>query len=407
MLQQKNEKVTENDLIGHINTLDNKFNDYLPLIGGNLTGRLTLIGIAQDIPLMTRGIFGSDGEGNPGDLYLNYDATGTNQFSIHLGYNGAGVISADGLSYNGNSATATMPLGFNSRTTGATWGNTTGTSFTSWNDASGGSIDFRKDNPSSGKMSVKVDGRFYFNEGNTPCGGLKSANGYWGMTGADGEDNCWIRTTSQGIIPYQGGGAGAGHGYLGTSSWYFGNIYVDNIYTASRSSSWLEGLKNEGRCIAMSSASNTGGYWPWIRQTNTSNSRWFSMGTLGTSFYFIGSATSRTANGYDFGMQYNTANGYLYANSHQTISSRKYKKDILDYKESALDKINQINIVSFKFNSDDDNTDRHIGFIAEDTPEELAGSEHNRMDLNNCVGMLLKAVQELSDKVNRLEGKLN
>lgn len=60
--------------------------------------------------------------------------------------------------------------------------------------------------------------------------GSKLANSYEGMTNMAGADNVWIRTTSQGIIPYQSGGAGSGHGGLGTSSWYFATAYIDNIY---------------------------------------------------------------------------------------------------------------------------------------------------------------------------------
>lgn len=135
------------------------------------------------------------------------------------------------LEGNATSAnTAMMPLGFNSRSTGATWGNTTGTSFTSWNDSTGGSIDFRQDNPSAGKMSLKVDGRVYVNEGLNAVlsGNLK--NVYWGMCTPDGIDSDWIRTTSAGIIPYQDGTAGKGHCSLGTQYWYFNSGYIDEIY---------------------------------------------------------------------------------------------------------------------------------------------------------------------------------
>ena len=67
--------------------------------------------------------------------------------------------------------------------------------------------------------------------------------------------------------------------------------------------------------------SNTGSYNPWMRATNTWSSgadtakvgRWFSFGTLGTSFYWIGSTTTRTANSYDYGMTYNISNGTLTA----------------------------------------------------------------------------------------------
>lgn len=60
--------------------------------------------------------------------------------------------------------------------------------------------------------------------------GAKNGNGYWGMTQPNGADNVWIRTTNQGIIPYQSGGRGGGHQQLGTDSWYFSKSYVDHMY---------------------------------------------------------------------------------------------------------------------------------------------------------------------------------
>ena len=132
-------------------------------------------------------------------------------------------------SCTGNALTCSYPYGFASKTDNATWGNTTGTSIVSWNDSTGGSIAFRRDNPSSGKMSIKVDGRFYGNEGNYPAMLLRYANNYWGMGTPDAED-AWIRTTTSGIIPNQAGGAGSGHCGLGTSSWYFSYVYADNFY---------------------------------------------------------------------------------------------------------------------------------------------------------------------------------
>jgi hypothetical protein len=50
-------------------------------------------------------------------------------------------------------------------------------------------------------------------------------NGYEGM-GVDGNTSNWIRTTVNGLIPYQSGG----HGALGTTSWPFLNIHGTNIY---------------------------------------------------------------------------------------------------------------------------------------------------------------------------------
>ena len=130
----------------------------------------------------------------------------------------------------GNATTCSYPAGFTGRGTGATWGNQVGTSLTYWNTTNGGCIDFRYDNPSSGKVSIKVDGRFYGNEGTYPTMLMRSENGYWGLCDPDATNSVWIRTTTQGIIPYQAGGEGGGHCGLGTSSWYFSSAYVDTAY---------------------------------------------------------------------------------------------------------------------------------------------------------------------------------
>ncbi len=60
--------------------------------------------------------------------------------------------------------------------------------------------------------------------------GAVNANNYWGMASPSGATNDWIRTTTQGIIPYQSGGAGSGHCGIGTSSWYFSYAYIDTVY---------------------------------------------------------------------------------------------------------------------------------------------------------------------------------
>lgn len=59
------------------------------------------------------------------------------------------------------------PNGFSGEqaSTGDGWGNQTGTFITGWTTAGGGAISFRNNNPSSGKVSMKIDGVIYQNEG--------------------------------------------------------------------------------------------------------------------------------------------------------------------------------------------------------------------------------------------------
>ena len=141
------------------------------------------------------------------------------------------------VSYDGSIATnlmagtyiAKLPYGFSSFTSEPTWGNVIGSSIASWNDASGGSIDFRKDNPSEGKMSIKVNGRVYVNGGFNPVLSAEFNNDYWGIRTPDGGDD-WIRTPKTGLLPYTYGKAGSGHSSLGTNSWYFSTAYIDKVY---------------------------------------------------------------------------------------------------------------------------------------------------------------------------------
>ena len=141
------------------------------------------------------------------------------------------------VSYDGSAAKnlmegtyiAKLPYGFSSFTSEPIWGNVIGSSIASWNDESGGSIDFRKDNPSEGKMSIKVNGRVYVNGGFNPVLSAEFNNSYWGIRTPDG-GNDWIRTPNTGLLPYTYGKAGSGHSSLGTNSWYFSTAYIDKVY---------------------------------------------------------------------------------------------------------------------------------------------------------------------------------
>ena len=74
-----------------------------------LHGSLVILGNAADKKLMTRGIVGSDGSGNEGDLYLQYSNTSGSD-AIYLGAGGTNKIYSNGSQYTGNAATATKAV---------------------------------------------------------------------------------------------------------------------------------------------------------------------------------------------------------------------------------------------------------------------------------------------------------
>lgn len=85
-------------------------------------------------------------------------------------------------------------------------------------------------------------------------------------------------------------------------------------------------------------------------------------------------------------------------------SSKKFKVNIEPLNFNALDLIKNVEIKQFNYNNliDEDPSIKHIGFIAEDTPEEFSTHYHDRMDYTNCIGILLKAIQELDSKLCKL-----
>lgn len=86
-------------------------------------------------------------------------------------------------------------------------------------------------------------------------------------------------------------------------------------------------------------------------------------------------------------------------------SARKNKHDIHDYLGDAIDIIKRTKVVSYVYNENIEPSGQiRYGFIADDTPEELATPSHNKMDTGSCIGILIKAVQELSAELDRLKG---
>lgn len=103
--------------------------------------------------------------------------------------------------------------------------------------------------------------------------GAKSDGTYYGMASPTLADNVWIRTTTLGIIPYESGGLGSGHGGIGTSSWHFSYMHCDtyNGATLKLGSSSVRGLiEIQG---ATSGSVSYGSSNPRIRFKNSDSSQ--------------------------------------------------------------------------------------------------------------------------------------
>lgn len=140
--------------------------------------------------------------------------------------------------------------------------------------------------------------------------------------------------------------------------------------------------------------------------TVTANGEWYFAGFM----YNSGGVRGCYVNGYGIYF-YNNSSSQWYSNggigaaggNFFPASTREIKKNITPFTKSALDIINRTDIVSFEFETTGVEDYTHIGFIAEDTPEELATSTHDQMVVPSSLSILMKAVQELDKKLKILE----
>jgi hypothetical protein len=106
--------------------------------------------------------------------------------------------------------------------------------------------------------------------------------------------------------------------------------------------------------------------------------------------------------GFGFGWATDAAVGgtYFYG-----TSTRDMKKNIQPMTSCAMDIINATDIVTFKYDTGLHEEILQVGFIAEDTPEELATFEYDKMDLQNVLGVVLKCIQEIDTRITILENQ--
>jgi hypothetical protein len=87
-----------------------------------------------------------------------------------------------------------------------------------------------------------------------------------------------------------------------------------------------------------------------------------------------------------------------------STSLRSSKTNITPFIRSALDIIIGVNVVEFNYKTDLEN--KRIGFIADDTVQELSTKNHNQMDINSTIGVLIKGVQEQQEMIVALKAEI-
>ena len=193
--------------------------------------------------------------------------------------------------------------GLNSSPNGTqpSWGNQTGTAIASWNDCTGGSMYFRRDNPVGGQLSMVIDGTVYVDEGRYSVihsGNIGSQSVDKAVCLTDGtavfkaefdnEYNMYNSTGTCGWINYRGGigrvqlGNGAGNAGFGTL--VAGAIidcgHVSACHNNNYGYSW-----GDGHAAAFTVWNNMVNDYPGTSYVSalsqlSANGGWFSLGVL-------------------------------------------------------------------------------------------------------------------------------
>lgn len=155
--------------------------------------------------------------------------------------------------------------------------------------------------------------------------------------------------------------------------------------------SWRGGIYwgtagNEALCFVAANSGTTFRFFGGSDIASWTNSSW-----QGTPYLSIGSSSAFS--------------GAVSASSFNATSSKTKKKNIEDCNLNASELLKNVKIVNYVLKDDEEEVPR-VGFIAEDTDSLLSTPDHDHMDMGNCIGVLIKAMQEMSDKLKQSEEKI-
>lgn len=88
-------------------------------------------------------------------------------------------------------------------------------------------------------------------------------------------------------------------------------------------------------------------------------------------------------------------------------SLESIKKNVSLYNEDALKLIKNAEIYSYNLKSEKDTDKKHIGFVIGDkykTPQEVIAKSGDGIDIYSMCSILWKAVQELTEEIEKLKG---
>ncbi|QPG06968.1 tail fiber domain-containing protein [Salinimonas marina] len=216
----------------------------------------------------------------------------------------------------------------------------------------------------------------------------KNKNGYYGLMSGSTDGN-WVRTTANGLIPYQSGGTSA----LGTSGWPFHDLHTKNGHIDELNTEHIE-LRSGGAESNIDIVGSSGQYGRvWYRDSDNRFGFYLHDGSgISTRLYWRGDLDRWTYTGEAWGPDF------------IATSDRRIKSDIRLI-GNALAKVDQLNGYTYH---QDQLGQYKAGLIAQELeavlPESVTTSDEGEklksISLSGPVALLVEAVKEIKAKVD-------
>jgi hypothetical protein len=221
--------------------------------------------------------------------------------------------------------------------------------------------------------------------------------------------------------------------YSNSTNWLYGQIVMNNNYISGCRHLQFGADANEIHILRRNNANNSeirthGSGAAGLLVRNSSDQFRFQLYGDGSNYGFLDGVWAswdlqKTTNGAmymngntsyymrleDSSTSINVAGAIVAAGNVTAYSDRRVKEDIIPITNS-LDKVQELNGVTFRRTDLADKSKMYAGLIAQDVeavlPEAVEGNSMKRVDYNAVIGLLVESIKELKAEVDELKEKL-
>ena len=242
---------------------------------------------------------------------------------------------------------------------------------------------------------------------------------YYGIVSPSQNQNDFVRTPGNGLIPYKSGGASS----LGTTAWPFNTAYINKTTGKLSGCGWVWGKDNAP--FVATGTTSASAWWPIISTPSVSGD--WSLGTISNEFdltYTLRTDYTAGTNRAEARFRFLSSGNLTIGGTLSQSSDRNLKKDISPIPFDIIDKLEPI---QFRMKENESDNRIYYGFIAQDVAQLLEDAgvnpetstlvsyeedeEGNKVNYSlaytEFIPMLVKKCQDLQSQVDNMQQQID